>query len=746
MANIEDTNYLYENSIIEHKNLLIDSNHRDKLLFPNSGDFAIILEEPIKNVVNMKLLDASIPNSFLTVDCNNNILYTHTGYGGSRKHLETKTVVDARNYTLEDLITPTAMENTLSYDLNLLGFKLSSISESIENAGFVNYVVLKSNAPFRIDSEQSTLKFVISLNEPIVDTYDLDIFPNKAEIGVYKRIKPNDILYFSPYYSNQFDSRFNTFGETNARLGYTTPGADAYSYVDSSLSATITTRDLRDTAYLTSRFSGAPITFSTSFPLYFKQDGYTVPNSFFTHNYFINETTKTEATTYDSLYDGLATVPISPNSDRIQIIDLYGTTQTDRYIYNDANEGTIGNLENHIKNKTYPLTVSSIDLTSLVDGVTQNINLLLNSLFVPVHYSQEALITNNIAERTTKIYVPEDLEWELHDMTENTSILSSNESTTTPILQKYIDTHRLKTSDFDRTLLARGNFVLETLPTVGNLRNILRTIKPMNEDNTDLDNEQPNLIGRINIITGDVTKYASITKLAFKIINKHPTVSLNLNSISGFPSGQRFTIMKRIMLYVPEVISSSQLVPRFPYNDYVLIGPTLTNFINTKYLKIFCRELESRIDNISYSNTRLSPGLAVLGTTINPFLNYNNTVLSHYPIEYKEFKPPINKLKQLSFFFTDDKNELVDFKGLEFYFMLQIDFRTPIFATNFTDYKLNPNYKRDFLEYMRYADEREERMNVEGGQHKLVDYNVYAHQEQDLITKFQNQSNKHIAR
>lgn len=60
---------LYNKSIEKDiKYLLIDSRDRDKLYYPNSNNFKIELESPIKNVTKIELISAHIPTTYYNVN------------------------------------------------------------------------------------------------------------------------------------------------------------------------------------------------------------------------------------------------------------------------------------------------------------------------------------------------------------------------------------------------------------------------------------------------------------------------------------------------------------------------------------------------------------------------------------------------------------------------------------------------------------------------------------------------------
>ena len=84
---VEDVDYLIENSEIQTLTLSIDSRDRDVIAYPKPENYVIAFEEPIRNVIGMEILDASIPATIYSVDEMNNTLslgYIFTSLGVSQ--------------------------------------------------------------------------------------------------------------------------------------------------------------------------------------------------------------------------------------------------------------------------------------------------------------------------------------------------------------------------------------------------------------------------------------------------------------------------------------------------------------------------------------------------------------------------------------------------------------------------------------------------------------------------------------
>jgi len=71
---IEDVEFLIENSDLNSLTIVIDSRERDYSAYPTPSSYVIPFEEPLKNVVGLEILDASIPVTEFSIDKHNHVL------------------------------------------------------------------------------------------------------------------------------------------------------------------------------------------------------------------------------------------------------------------------------------------------------------------------------------------------------------------------------------------------------------------------------------------------------------------------------------------------------------------------------------------------------------------------------------------------------------------------------------------------------------------------------------------------
>jgi len=78
-ALIKPHNKPVERSDFKTKYILIDSRDRNYIKYPNSNDYQIMLNEPIKDVVEVELIQAHIPPTAYLINNNNNKIYYYIG-------------------------------------------------------------------------------------------------------------------------------------------------------------------------------------------------------------------------------------------------------------------------------------------------------------------------------------------------------------------------------------------------------------------------------------------------------------------------------------------------------------------------------------------------------------------------------------------------------------------------------------------------------------------------------------------
>lgn len=307
------------------------------------------------------------------------------------------------------------------------------------------------------------------------------------------------------------------------------------------------------------------------------------------------------------------------------------------------------------------------------------------------------------------------LSWEIYDMTE-ANITETEHSNPTEFTSNRLLVH----GTFDYT----GNDVANPATSFDKPIKCLRMKKIIRNGSDRLDSDQAELIGRINNDAAS-SIYNQITRIGIKIVN-NSNFPLPLSCMPPYfyTSKGNETRVRKLKFgveyagYKPHnlgIFASNPLEPhrpRFTYDDYLVRSTSVLTFQTSKYIKLKCKEFDSLLNNTEFANEAMSPSLGIFAIIDFRFLTYSTPTLSHVSFSYNELHP-IGKLSKLTFRFVNEQGLLMSFKGLDHYFLLGIEYRRFNKKMNFGYSQLNPNYDYDFLKYLRYNAEREERTKVE---------------------------------
>ena len=164
---MEDIDYLRANSERVSYMFYVDSNQRDKTLYPNPNQYAIQFTSPFKNVYAIEVVDASIPRTQYNVEMDTNTLVYEID--GTNKTIR----IDIGDYTADTLIYE--LNSKLSPD-EIIVEHLSSPSEKRKQFLF------HSNHAFSFLIHRSTLGNVLGFNQPVPkQSTDIDRYTYHAK-------------------------------------------------------------------------------------------------------------------------------------------------------------------------------------------------------------------------------------------------------------------------------------------------------------------------------------------------------------------------------------------------------------------------------------------------------------------------------------------------------------------------------------------------------------------------------------
>ena len=155
---VEDVHYLKKHSIKESYMFFVDSNNRDKIMFPHPNEYAVQFSAPFKHVYSMEILDASIPRTQYAVDVHNNTL-SYILFPDTNDRIFNTVTIPVGDYTDKNLIV--AINTILSEQSDNNGMKIRNLSTPAEER---STFVLESVNTFVLNTNTSTLSTVLGFN------------------------------------------------------------------------------------------------------------------------------------------------------------------------------------------------------------------------------------------------------------------------------------------------------------------------------------------------------------------------------------------------------------------------------------------------------------------------------------------------------------------------------------------------------------------------------------------------------
>ena len=143
---IEDINYLKANSIKQTYTFLIDSNERDRQIYPNPNNYVIEFSTPFRNIIAMEIIDASIPRTMYNVDIENNSIYYYIGTGD------------------DDVLITDGVNNTNNCDIEVYNANIEDtfLRIILDRSSSDKDILLESNNSFKSSDTTSFFIFLIS--------------------------------------------------------------------------------------------------------------------------------------------------------------------------------------------------------------------------------------------------------------------------------------------------------------------------------------------------------------------------------------------------------------------------------------------------------------------------------------------------------------------------------------------------------------------------------------------------------
>ena len=607
--------------------------------------------------------------------------------------------------------------------LNQVFIKPETYLNSDTFNGDANYVLFRSNMPFQFHMGESTCNKAYGFAELAEDKYDLDLYPNKTSYGLYKRNTAKSDRVFVSYPTNSYNETTKYISTSTKVDNYTPFGSDSLS----------PGRGLSDNEDTSLNLYNEEI-FKLS---YYNNDNDNDKQIVFTNN---PDTISMLEDVHPYSIEGGTSAYQSLTIDPAQLVNF-------RSRINDPNTGSTG-----------------------VVSDKYNYSMILKKIRLYINSEDYNTNTNNYISASTN----NKISWTLYECSNPSSSLTNlntdntdNESSNNSFIP-YTTDNRFNTTELETEITAR-TYIHEVLSGYmkyeeysGN--HLLVTTKDAYPStasaNIYLNNNPIEYIGNIKFAasitdtTSYITAYQPTKYFILKITNnsanplvintQYPEkVSENNRVFSSIQNthGQndkesipdyyyQFKIDMTIHVLENSVYNAE---PKLYYDDHIMISPNVVSFLSSKYVKMRCLEIENMVDDTNLSTGFFSAGLAIIPTRSLSKV-YNDISTNYHSIDYKNFHP-IGKLTRLTFRFEDDEGNLIDFQGLDHYFTLLVTYRQATKHNKFTKSILNPNYDGNFINHLKYKEEREE--TIASLNH--TNRKEFMNKEQELLQKFERE-------
>lgn len=199
---IEDIDYLKKNSIKQSYNFLVDSQSRDKKLYPEPNNYVITFDQPFKNVIGIEVSDYSIPRSMYSIDNYNNTLvicFTSTNVAnGNISQSDMDNIINNGFDSYEDYLNHKNLFITINIDIG--DYTITNFVPYFNNFAINNNYDIQINTV--TNSPEITNLLYFTSNEPFI--IDMNLSTVSETFGFDKLIEKNNNLYnyFSKYNSD----------------------------------------------------------------------------------------------------------------------------------------------------------------------------------------------------------------------------------------------------------------------------------------------------------------------------------------------------------------------------------------------------------------------------------------------------------------------------------------------------------------------------------------------------------------
>jgi hypothetical protein len=165
--------------------------------------------------------------------------------------------------------------------------------------------------------------------------------------------------------------------------------------------------------------------------------------------------------------------------------------------------------------------------------------------------------------------------------------------------------------------------------------------------------------------------------------------------------------------------------------SFTITSPGMVSLVGERFIIMRCPEIENYVyGSAAYGYN--APGLALFKLGV---VGYSDTRFDFSSFSFKEFHP-IGKLSKITLRFERVSGELYDFKGINHHLLVVVRYLVMRPKSRNKPSSLNPSYNPNFMQYLRYMEEKETDELEDDDEENVDDQrfrNVYLKREQEYI-------------
>jgi hypothetical protein len=675
----------------------VDSQFRDKNMYPTPSQYSITFDSPFKNVYALEILDASIPRTQYSIDIHNNMLVLFYGSGTDSEYIIT---IPPSDYSDVQLIE----EINKQFGNNFIDIEIQNVSDPGDKKNTFRFI---SRTEFILNMYKSTIRTELGFDEYVKYSdlkvlYDIgfsndDLINLASSQDELEQLKIENKQYFKSIQTIEIDPiKYNAFNAFNQK------SVDSNNYVSNSSIYILNQKsesDLQPDKALYQKFTISSETdgvygYLSKIQIYTANNVGNIKFSIAVMSMYTNSEGvivykklrlgNTETVEIDNGERiGVWTAPTEYNTD-ISDIDFLTPGEYFLFIYNVVKN------EEPDKGQTCSLGLETLSNVTNEQGFK-----ILDSISFSIGNQMNGIINDSYNTIFTV-------------KTELKTILNKYYNDDNPKCFYLTGGGYLENNEAPELILQKG----KSYTFQNNSEYDIELYYYLATDETHVDNYEYNKIIESNRLGYDLDFDLSKGIVAQYVDgNINLTLSDTMDTIQLYYASPNYTYAGNVIninnistVTHPTPAKSLAFTIETKENPYTVTAPGVYSLIGDRYTILRCPEIEQHL----YRSRAFERYTMGLGKFKLAALGYDNqTSMDFSKIPMREFHP-IGKLTQMSFRFERPDGQLYNFKGINHTLTFAIKYYEPSEGKQFTNYQLNPNYNPNFMEYIQNQESTDE--------------------------------------